>query len=193
MVPLVAGEQGESGKMSEIQLFKFAWIGAQGSGKTTSVNRFAQTLDDMGIPNMVVIEKARRCPHPLQSFKAQEWMVHEQIRDEEATEKQLAEIAKETKSPYVVELCDRSIWDSLVYMTYMNRKGVVTDAELHVIDSLISGYVDKMLSYDKIYFCEIKALYDDPKRPKDEQYQAEIYKTFKEIIKERGIKVTMLQ
>jgi hypothetical protein len=177
----------------ETQLFKFSYIGAQGSGKTTTVNRFAQTFDDMKIPNRVVIEKARLCPHPVQTFKAQEWMVHEQIRDEENMEKQLAEVANEKIYPYVVELCDRSIWDSLVYMTYMNRKGLVTDAEFHVIDSLIAGYVDRMLTYDGIYFCEIKALYDDPKRPMDEQYQAEIYKTFKEVIKERGIRVKMVQ
>jgi hypothetical protein len=75
----------------------------------------------------------------------------------------------------------------------MNRRGIVTDAELRVIESLVTGYVDKMLSYDQIYFCEIKALYDDPKRPKDEQYQKEIYNMFKEIIKERGIRVTMVQ
>jgi hypothetical protein len=174
----------------ETQLIKLAWIGAQGSGKTTTVNRVARMLCDIKIPNKVVIEKARLCPHPLQSFKAQEWMVHEQIRDEEATEKYLT---KYKKDPKVVMLCDRSIWDSLVYMTYMNRKGIVTNAEFRVIDSLIQGYVDKMLTYDEIYFCEIKALYDDPKRPNDEQYQAEIYKTFKEIIKERGIRVTMVQ
>jgi ABC-type cobalamin/Fe3+-siderophores transport system ATPase subunit len=179
--------------MSETELIKLAWIGAQGSGKTTTVNRVSRMLSDSRIPNRVVIEKARMCPHPLQSFKAQEWMVHEQIRDEEYTEKVLAIIAKEKHPPYVFELCDRSIWDSLVYMTYMNRKGVVTDAELHTIDSLISGYLDKMLTYNEIYFCEIKALYDDPKRPNDEQYQADIYKLFKEIIKERGIRVTMVQ
>lgn len=177
----------------ETQLIKLAWIGAQGSGKTTTVNRVARMFDDAHIPNRVVIEKARMCPHPLQSFKAQEWMVHEQIRDEEFTEKTLAFIAKEKNPPYVFELCDRSIWDQIVYMTYMNRRGIVTDAELRVIESLVTGYVDKMLSYDQIYFCEIKALYDDPKRPKDEQYQAEIYKMFKEIIKERGIRVTMVQ
>jgi hypothetical protein len=78
-------------------------------------------------------------------------------------------------------------------MTYMNRAGLVTDAELRLVDSLIQGYVDRMHPYDQIYFCDIKALYDDPKRPKNEQYQAEIYSMFKEIIKERGLKVTMLQ
>jgi len=129
---------------------------------------------------MVVAEKARLCKDPLQTFKAQEWMVHEQIRDEEFIENYLT---KFDKDPKVVMLCDRSIWDSLVYMTYMCRKGMVTDAEFRVVDSLISDYAERMLTYDKIYFCEIKVIYDD--------YQTEIQNIFKEVIKERGIRVTV--
>jgi hypothetical protein len=68
-------------------------------------------------------------------------------------------------------------------MTYMCRKGMVTDAEFRVVDSLISDYAERMLTYDKIYFCEIKVIYDD--------YQTEIQNIFKEVIKERGIRVTV--
>ena len=177
------------------KLIKLAWIGAQGSAKTTTVNRISRMLTDIGIPHRVVIEKARVCSLPLGTYKAQEWMVHEQIRDEQTMENQLRNTILANTWPQVFELCDRSIWDSLIYMTYMNRHGTATDSELHSIDSLINGYVSTMVPYNELYLCEPRTLYPDPKRPSDDEgkkYQLEIYDIFKEIIKERGLKATIV-
>jgi GTPase SAR1 family protein len=172
-------------------IYKIAWIGSQGSGKTTTVNRVARLLSDTMQPFKLVTEKARLCPFPLDTFEGQKWLIEEQFRCEtEAT----PELITGAVFPIQYILCDRSLWDGLVYATYLNRQGRLSDSEFRIIDAMITGYVKKSaIPYSVIYLCEPKELYDDPKRPMDKDYQSAIYKTFKEIIKERGIQVTIIQ
>lgn len=168
-------------------IWKIAFVGSHGSGKTTTCNRLTTMLDDFEIiTHRLVIEKARLCPYPLDTYTGQMWLVDEQIRDEARHERELA-----TYNNALI-VCDRSIWDSLVYATYLNRAGKLSDTELRIIDGRVSDYAENH-PYDAIYLCDPKELYDDPKRPKNKDYQLDIFKTYKEIVKERGIKVTMVQ
>ena len=64
---------------------KIAFMGAHSSAKTTTVNRMATVLRDMGYVIEVVTEVAKDCPMPINkqgSFDAQLWMIQEQARKE---------------------------------------------------------------------------------------------------------------
>jgi hypothetical protein len=165
---------------------KIAYIGAHGSGKTTTCNRLDTLFDDINISHALVIEKARLCPMPLDTFEGQMWLMNEQMKDEATWENKLG------YDDDAVLICDRSIWDSLVYATYLFRQGKLSPQALGVIDDMATRWATSN-PYSFIYLCEPKELYPDPKRPVDEAYQEEIYKIFKEIIKERGIVVKMVQ
>lgn len=184
---------------------KVAYIGAHSSAKTTTVNRLSQFLKDMDIPYVVVPEVPRDCPLPFNQeggLSAQLWMVNEQIRRELGAENYandtIHELLKEEKYtpknlPEMYVICDRSLWDYLAYSRSLARKGTMTPDDLRVITKQILGLVATMKPYDTIYFCETKPLYEDGVRDTDPEWQGEIYNCFKQIIKDYGLKVTVVQ
>jgi len=165
---------------------KIAWIGAHSSAKTTTVNRVSRLFHDLGIDHILIPEVARLCPFRIGKnggFDTQMWILNEQIRRENEAE-------KDKGNPYVI--CDRTVWDSLVYSTSLMHRKKMTEDEVRVVDTMVTNHA-KNHPYELIYFCEPKPLYEDGKRDTDPEWQQDIYKTFKAIIKERGINVTMVQ
>jgi nicotinamide riboside kinase len=173
---------------------KIAWIGAHSSGKTTTVNRISRLFHDLGQVHILIPEVARLCPFKIGKnggYDTQMWILNEQVRREkEAQVGMRSWEAANNGRGYV--LCDRTVWDSLVYSTSLMKRGQMTDDEVRMVDTIVTNHA-KNEPYDLIYFCEPKPLYEDGKRDTDPEWQQDIYKTFKAIIKERGINVTMVQ
>jgi len=89
-------------------LFKLAFIGSHGVGKTTLCYGLAARLKRRDFAVEIVHEVARRCPLPLNeetTVAAQSWILHTQIAEEL--------VAAER---YPVVLADRSVLDNYVYL-----------------------------------------------------------------------------
>lgn len=85
--------------------YKCAFIGSQGSGKTTKAYELATTLKKMGKDVFVLSEVARSCPLPINeetTIEAQFWIFGKQITREQSAK---AEII----------ISDRTLLDSIAY------------------------------------------------------------------------------
>ena len=169
--------------------------GAQSSGKTTSINRTYRILTEAGFRVLKTPETARLHKGPIGKaggFKAQKWMIEKQIElEKEALDTLISEgYHKSTEKAFI--LCDRCIWDMLVYSISLNRRGVVSDDELIKVEKLVTEYAATD-PYTTIFFCEKKPLYDDGVRDTDPAWQDDIYQTFKAVIKDYNIQVVTLQ
>lgn len=94
--------------MSPDDVFKLAFIGSHGVGKTTLAYSVAARLKAHDISLEVVREVARRCPLPINEetgLASQSWILHRQISDEIVASHQ-----------YDVVICDRSILDNYTYL-----------------------------------------------------------------------------
>ena len=169
--------------------------GAQSSGKTTTINRTYRMLRDAGFRVIKTPEAARMYKGPIGKqggFAAQKWMIDKQKElEKDAVDMLIAEgFHKSTEKAFI--LCDRCIWDMLVYSISLNRRGVVTDDDLIKVEKLVTEYAETD-PYTTIFFCEKKPLYDDGVRDTDPEWQDDIYQTFKAVIKDYNIQVVTLQ
>ena len=181
--------------------FKIGFMGVHSSSKTTTVNRMARVLKDMDIPVAVVTEVARDCPFPLNkygSFKSQLWMLQEQIKRELSAVDTVSRLERERQMKTVhprfngVVLCDRTIWDYYAYGMALLEDKAMTAEEFRVLKNAVSSWAN-VLSYDRLYFCEPKPLYDDGFRDTNEEWRNAVYSCFKRMIKENALKVTIIQ
>jgi len=160
---------------------KYAWIGTHSSAKTTTINRLSRFLSDLGVEHIVVSEVARDCPLPVNKesgFFSQIWMLGEQIRREK--------LASQTKK---LILCDRSVWDYLVYGISLYRRNMIKKHELDVIEKKVIEHVSNE-PYTVIYFCKPRPIYDDGFRDIDPMWQKEIYDIFNEVIEKYDVEVS---
>lgn len=188
---------------------KIAFMGAHSSAKTTTVNRLGAFLMYLDIPHIIIPEMPRICPYEINQesgFKAQAWMVFEQIRRETQAEREIVhmEAEKKDRDKHItvsaanfgtqgVIICDRCIWDYMVYGLSLKQKGQITDEDFKVLKSMILSYNASMTPYDVIFFCEPKPLYEDGIRDVDPEWREEIYRLFKLIIKEYNLNVVQVQ
>lgn len=111
-------------------MFKVAFIGSHGVGKTTLCYGLAARLKARDVTLEVVREVARRSPLPINqstSVASQSWILHTQIAEELAAQ-----------SHYDVVICDRSVLDNYVYM-------LVAAGPQAVLEPLVDGW---MRTYD---------------------------------------------
>lgn len=188
---------------------KIAYIGSHSSAKTTTVRRIGRLLDDLGWTKVIVIpEVARFCPFNINltaGFKAQLWMLAEQARLEVRAEREIEKWERKMEPTWFYQLprdikdvwnrvdgiilCDRSIWDYLVYSISLNRRDKMTDKELDVIYNMVHRYHEILAPYDLIYLCKPRPLYDDGVRDLNPEWQQEIFEIFQEVIKENNLRV----
>jgi len=176
---------------------KSAWIGAHSSAKTTTVNRLAWFLKQEGKTVFMVREVPRDIPPDLSinqdaGFAAQRWMVEEQIRRELKCERD-ALLWERGNDTIAYILCDRSIWDYLAYSLTLLNGGKMSSEEFEKIRELVLFSLNILLPYDKIYFCEMKPLYDDGVRDLDEAWRDNVHNSFKKIIKDYQLDVVTVQ
>lgn len=94
--------------MSDESIFKLAFIGSHGVGKTTLCYGLAARLKVRDVSLDVVHEVARRCPLPINEetgVAAQSWILHTQLGEE---------LVAGDRHPVVI--CDRSVLDNYVYL-----------------------------------------------------------------------------
>ena len=94
--------------MPRPDVFKIAFIGSHGVGKTTLCYGLAARLKALDVSLELVHEVARRCPLPINEktgLASESWILHTQIAAESIAEVQ-----------YDVVICDRSALDNYVYL-----------------------------------------------------------------------------
>jgi len=151
--------------------YKCAFIGSQGSGKTTKCYELATTLKKMGRDVYVLSEVARSCPLPINeetTIEAQLWIFAKQITREQSAK---AEIL----------LSDRTVLDSLAY-------GYRKFPEVY--KSLFPFIKEYMKTYDHIIYLppSNEFLKDDGLRSTDKIFRDEIDASISKFIKDFDVK-----
>jgi thymidylate kinase len=99
--------------------YKIAFSGAHSTGKTTAFESVQSYLKERGLKVYPIQGVARSCPFPLNKEgtpEGQKWIFHKQaLLEEEAYGKIL-----ESKNDGVI-LCERSIFDNLIYTAYLEQ------------------------------------------------------------------------
>lgn len=116
--------------MPRPDVFKIAFIGSHGVGKTTLCYGLAARLKALDISLELVREVARRCPLPINEktgLASESWILHTQIAAESIAEVQ-----------YDVVICDRSALDNYVYL-------LLAEGSQDHLDSLVDHW---MTTYD---------------------------------------------
>lgn len=116
--------------MHRPDVFKIAFIGTHGVGKTTLCYGLAARLKALDVSLELVREVARRCPLPINEetgLAAQSWILHSQIAAESVAEAQ-----------YDVVICDRSALDNYVYL-------ILAEGHQDHLDGLVESW---MSTYD---------------------------------------------
>lgn len=166
-------------------LRKISIIGTQNSGKTTSLYYLSYKLKKIGKLIGVGHEVARECPYPLNEaggMLTQLWILSKQMEREAQLEKHYDRI-----------ILDRSIYDTIPYCDYLSRKGIMTkeDSEFFKETSFKWG---KIHPYYLLIYLEPLSLDADPQRGKNViEYQREIERNFKSLIKRVPSKVIVLK
>jgi nicotinamide riboside kinase len=151
-------------------VFKIAFIGTHGVGKTTLCYGLAARLKALDVSLELVHEVARRCPLPINeetSLASQSWILHSQIAAESVAEVQ-----------YDVVICDRSALDNYVYLLL---------AEGH--QDHLDGLVDRWMgTYDLlVHVPVIEAPSPDGVRSNDPGFQLAIEQRLTEELERRSL------
>lgn len=176
-------------------IYKLAWVGAQGSAKTTTVNRVTTMFEKLGTHVYKIPEVARECPFPINEetgVLSQLWMLNYQMVEEIKGYNYI----KNKVDGYSYEgfiLCDRSLYDPIMYSRSAVKKGTMKKEDLKTIETTAKTCLEAVAPYDHIFLCEPKPLYDDGVRSMDEEWQKEIFDLWKAYVKEKGLKVTIVQ
>jgi hypothetical protein len=174
-----------------MKIIKEAYSGAQSSGKSTrieAVKRIAvHGFPIVTLPEFATVVASMGYKLNMESgIETQEKMVELQIEAEIN-----AEIYLRTNFPnekYGLIICDRPVYDSLVYSELAHKDKRVTDEEMFRLTKTIWDYTNKH-PYDKIWFCHPRALYDDGDGMRvlgdvGEMWQKRVHNQFKKFYKE---------
>jgi nicotinamide riboside kinase len=149
---------------------KIAICGSHGVGKTTLMNRIAESHKDW----FFVEEQARKCPYPLNreaSYQTQRWILENQILRE------LECYALDTKA---VIVCDRSTIDQQAYIWWLFQHGRISKEEYDLLMKTAGAWAE---TYDLICFLPVEfGCKADEMRDGAWQYQADIDFTVRGII-----------
>jgi hypothetical protein len=154
-----------------IRMKKVAFIGSHGTRKTTHSHGLVFYLKEKGINSDLLYEVARRSPLPINEGRtqsAQRWILHTQIAEELAYEKQHLEFL----------VCDRSSLDNYAY--YVEKFG-----RDKVLDSLVKNHIK---TYDILIKVPIvdREIIEDGIRSTDKSFQKNIDLTVDNLLKDFG-------
>jgi hypothetical protein len=173
-----------------MRIIKEAYSGAQSSGKSTRIEAIKR-IASLGFPIVTLPEFATVVAsmgyklNMESGISTQEKMVELQIKAE--TDAVLKLKREFPDAPLGVIICDRPIYDSLVYTELAHKDKRVTDQEIFRLTRTIFGWTTDH-PYDKIYFCHPRALYDDGDGMRvlgdvGEQWQKRVHWQFKKFYK----------
>lgn len=157
-------------------VFKIAFIGSHGVGKTTLCYGLAARLKTLDISLDVVNEIARRCPLPINqetTIAAQAWILHAQIAEEIVT-----------SARYDLVICDRSVLDNYVYL-------LLAAQDHHELEALVDSWTS---TYDLLVKVPIvRELQADGLRSTDPNFQRAVEQRLHQEIDKRQIETLDLQ
>lgn len=149
---------------------KIAFVGAQCSGKTSTLLYVMSELKASGRNDVAMIQElARSCPYPINqsgTIQSQMWMLLNQI----LVEQQLTR-------KYEVVVSDRSVIDPFIYSTYLSNKGHIDKKQVKLIESIMDEWL-KVEPYTAIFLFDPFPIKADVDRPHDEEFQSEINRYF---------------
>jgi hypothetical protein len=149
---------------------KIAFVGAQCSGKTSTLLYVMSELKAAGCNDVTMIQElARSCPYPINqsgTFDSQIWMMLTQI----LTEQQL-------QHKWRVVLSDRSVIDPFIYSSYLANGGYIDKSALDFLADVMDAWI-KHAPYDAIFLFEPFPIKADVDRPADADFQSEINRRF---------------
>jgi len=153
-------------------MIKIGFIGTQGTGKTTMCYDLAACLKKMGHNAKVMNEVARNCPLPINEeadIRSQLWIIG-------------TTLAEEVGSKCNLLICDRTLLDSLVYTSRIDK----TTAKL--LEPFVEEY---MKSYDIIFYMRPNKGYllEDGERSTNIEFQKDIQKLMERYIDKLDIPI----
>ncbi len=151
---------------------KIAFIGTHGTRKTTYSHGLAYYLKTHGINADLLYEVARKSPLPINEARTpstQRWILHTQIAEELAFEKQELDAL----------VCDRSVLDNYAYFVEKFGRDSALDA---VVKSHVKTY--DLLIKVPITTGEID---DDGIRSTSKEFQTRIDEIVQNLLKEFGV------
>jgi len=164
---------------------KIAIIGAHNSGKITSLYYLSYKLKKIGRTIGIGHEVARECPYPLNEeggMLTQLWILFKQIEREAQLEKNYNKI-----------ILDRSVYDSIVYSTYLTKRGKMDKKDSKFARTTALAWAENH-PYHSLIYLEPLPLELDPQRGQNIiEYQQAIHEEFKLLIKRVPSKVIILK
>jgi len=164
---------------------KIAIVGAQSSGKTTSLYYLCYRLKEARKKIGIGHEVARECPYPLNEeggFKTQFWILYKQIEREESLEEWYEKI-----------ILDRSVFDVIAYANYLTRLGRIKKKDYEFIRKMALDWAKKH-PYTLIIYLDPLPREEDPMRGSNTQkYQDEIVKSLEGVIREMDCPVVRVK
>lgn len=158
--------------LEEKEMKKIAFIGTHGTRKTTYSHGLAYYLKTQGINADLLYEVARKSPLPINEDRTpstQRWILHTQIAEELAFEKQEIDAL----------VCDRSVLDNYAYFVEKFGRDVALDA---IVKSHVKTYdllIKVPITRDQID--------DDGIRSTDKDFQRRIDETVDILLKSFGV------
>ena len=151
-------------------MIKIAIAGIHGSGKSTLINNIKNFLESMDKSIYLIKEVARECPYQLGTIKAQRWIWKAHINEER----------KGHKSGCDVILCDRTLFDNLLYYKYLlnDKNDFIFNQYWKYIKQYMSTY-----NYISVLDMNPEFIIDDGVRITDTNKTIEINKLFTKYLK----------
>ena len=155
-----------SAEGENVKKFKIALIGSHCSSKTTLACYLTQKLKSNGYPDTMLHEEiARRCPFPINEqggFQANLWITLQTILDE-----------AELKDKCTILVCDRSVFDQIVYSADAWTYGRMRQNEFVFIRRTVEEWVT-IDPYDLVFLLQPQGLIADSVRPDNKEWQEKI-------------------
>jgi thymidylate kinase len=131
-------------------VYKIAFSGAHSTGKTTAFNAVYRYLSDKGFAIYPIQGIARSSPFPLNKDatpEGQRWIFYKQAMLEEEAALKIRQSGEDG-----VILCERSIFDNLVYSFYLGTQGDLTQYKHNYLERLWHFNKDLAALAEKLTF-----------------------------------------
>jgi len=155
---------------------KIAVMGTQHSGKTTLIKNISNFLKSKGYSIGLVEEVVRDCPYQTQemaTLKAQDWILEEQMRREDALEGKFD----------IIILTDRCLLDNFAYWKRVAERVKLGNDKMLKMERKVFNHAKK---YSIILFLQpfkTKKIEDDNFRSIDFAWREEMHKRIEDVVK----------
>lgn len=152
---------------------KIAISGVHSSGKTTSLSYVTYKIKSRENVIGILNEVARDCPYPLGvngNFQTQWWILNNQILKEYQLQRM-----------YDTIICDRSVFDVMVYSDVLFYNGKMSNGESFIIWKTALEWA-KQNPYEAIIFLTPLKFEEDKQRTKSTEFAKEIYNSFNDVL-----------